>query len=167
MLLLKKYRLSDDSIYWHRLYFDLVPRWMTNNSPPFRWYNWAWYFYNPQKYVVHLWDEAKWFVQRGRRGYSDQDVWGWYSYIARTNAGALRTLAENKMGHPIGMTMEGWRGRLLKMADGFQAVIDDENDYTSYKRLSRKEYKGLLCRRKQRLLAGLKLYREHFQSLWD
>lgn len=155
------------SIDWHKLYYDSMPAWAKNYSPPFGWYNWAWYFRNPHKYIIHLYDECKWFIQRGSRGYSDRDVWGWYSYMAEINVAALRHLADNKMGHPIGMTLKGWQTRLLKMADGFQAVLADENDFTSYKRLSRKDYRALLRRRQCRVAKGLKLYAKHFQSLWD
>lgn len=144
-----------------------MPKWAKNGSPPFGWYNWAWYFYNPHKYVVHLWDEAKWFIQRGSRGYSDRDVWGWCDHMARINVAALRQLAKTKMGHPIGMTMPGWHSRLLKMADGFQAFIDDADDCTSYKRLSQKEFLALMKSRQRRTAAGLKLWSKHFWSLWD
>lgn len=163
----KKYLLNDGSIYWHKLYFDLVPNWMCKYSPPFGSYNYAAYLYQPHEYVIDLYNQAKWFIQRGMRGYSDSDVWGWYSYMAKINDAALRHLADNKMGHPCGMTMKGWRTRLLKMADGFQAVIEEENDVTSYKRLTQREYRALVQRRWNRLDAGLKLYSKHFQSLWD
>lgn len=163
----KKYLLKDGSIYWHKLYFDLMPDWTTKAGPLGGNYNYAYYFVKPSKLVEDWYYQAKWFIQRGYRGYSDSDVWGWYSHMARINVAALRRLADNKIGHPCGMTMKGWHMRLLKMADGFQAVIDEEDDMISYKRLSRKEYLSLCRHRQRRLEAGLKLYSKCFQNLWD
>ena len=42
-MFLKKYRLKDGSIYFHKLYFDNVPKFLTNGCPPFGSYNWAYY----------------------------------------------------------------------------------------------------------------------------
>lgn len=130
-------------------------------------YNLAHYLPRPWEVVGEYYRLTKWFVQRGRRGYSDRDVWGWCDYMARVNVAALRHLAKSKMGHPIGMTMPSWRNRLLKMADGFQAFIDDTDDCTSYKRLSRKKFLALIKSRQRRTAAGLRLWSKHFWSLWD
>lgn len=164
---LKKYLLKDGSIYWHRFYYALVPDILTHYSPPGGSYNYAYYLYQPWKYVRALYDQVKWFIQRGVYGYSDADVWGWHYHMAEINARALRTLAKRTMGYPMGMTMAGWRSRLLKMADGFQTILDDVADVTSYRRLSRREYKAL-CRSRQCCIArGLRLYVKHFHGLWD
>lgn len=152
---------------WHDFYYDHMPKWAKNSGPPFGTYNYAASFLRPHEYIGDLYRECKFFIQRGYRGYSDRDVWGWYDYMADINVKALRHLAKRKIGHPCGMTMQGWRNRLLKMADGFQATIDEENDYTSYKKLSRKEFLALVRSRRTRLAQGLKLYSKHFQSLWD
>jgi len=151
----------------HDLYYRYMPKWTTNNCPPRGWYNYAFYFLHPHQYIEHLWLEAKWFLQRGTRGYSDRDVWGWYYHMAEVNAAALRHLASKKMGHPIGMTLKGWRTRLLKMADGFQTILDMENDLTSHERLSHKEYRAFLRSQECRVARGLRVYVKHFQSLWD
>lgn len=164
--MLKKYRLKDGSIYWHKLYYDIMPRFLTRYTPPLGSYNYAFYLVHPHQYGMDLYDQAKWFLQRGYRGYSDCDVWGWYSHVARINEAALRHLAKNKQGHPIGMTMEGWQTRLLKMADGFKAIQDEEEDFKSHK-LPRRAYFAVHRERQQRLNRGLKLYQLHFQSLWD
>lgn len=166
-MIFKKYRLKDGDIYWHKLYYAMMPSLFTDYGPPFGSYNWAWYFYNPHTYLFHLWEEAKWFIQRGRRGYSDRDVWGWCDYMARINNTALRRLAEDKKGHPMGMTAEGWHKRILTMIDGFQAFIDNEDDWVSYKRLSKKKYLALIEGRQKRIKVGLRLWGRHFCNLWD
>jgi hypothetical protein len=155
---MKKYLLKDGSIYWHRLYFDFVPTWMTKYCPPGGDYNYAAYLYQPWKYFIALYDHAKYFIQRGKRGYSDRDVWGWYSHHAEMMVGVLQHLRKYKHGHPIG---------LMVMEQGFQAAIDEENDVTSYKRLSNKEHRKLIFTRRRKLMLGLKYFREHYYSLWD
>jgi len=44
--------------------------------------------------------EVKWFIQRGRRGYSDQDVWDMHSYLDSIIPPMLRELADMAHGHP-------------------------------------------------------------------
>ena len=166
--MMKIYRFENGSIYWHRLYFDYIaPKWAKNNSPVGGSYNYAYYFICPWKLLEDWYYNIKWFIQRGKRGYSDSDVWGWYSYMAHINVVALEQLANRRFGHPCGMTMRGWTTRLLKMADGFQAILDEEEDYTSYKKLTRKAHLALIRSRQTRFRRGLALYAKCFLNLWD
>jgi hypothetical protein len=155
--MLDKYRLEDGSIYWHKLYFDNVPKWMSNYSPPLGDYNYAAYLYQPHKYVMALYDKAKWFIQRGYRGYADCDAWSLDYYLAGWMPAAIKYLEENKHGTPIGMTPKGWATRLRIMREGFEAVkeMDEIPNRNRYRQLKRKMDKGL------RLFAG------HFLCLWD
>lgn len=164
---LRKYILKDGSVYWHKLYYDLVPDILCRNSPPGGDYNYAYYLYQPHKYPMALYDHAKWFIQRGMRGYSDRDVWGWYSHHATMMVGVLRYLRKYKHGYPIGLSPRSWDIRLKIMQEGFQAVVDEENDVTSYKRLSKKDYKRLLENRQLKLRLGLQYFADYYQNLWD
>ena len=153
----RKYILKDGSIYWHKLYFDIVPEWMTKYSPPFGWYNYAFYSYNPHRYIEHLYLEAKWFIQRGCRGYSDSDAWNLGYYVASWMPDALDELINAKNGHPMGMTRNGWETRLRTMREGFMAV---------------KRLEGIRSRKEQvtlerRMEKGLRMFSEHLLSLWD
>jgi hypothetical protein len=163
----KKYRLKDGSIYWHKLYFDNVPKFLTHSSPPFGSYNWAFYLYQPHKYIIELVDEVRYFIQRGRRGWSERDVWGWFAHHSEMMVGVLQYLRKHKHGYPIGLTPGKWAKKLEVMEQGFQAAIDEENDYTSYKRLSRKDHRKLIFSRRRKLMLGLKYFRTHYYSLWD
>lgn len=154
-MFLKKYRLKDGSIYFHKLYFDLVPKVLIRYSPPFGAYNYAAYLYQPHKYIVALYDEARYFIQRGRRGYSDRDAWNLHSYLAEWMPAALRSL-QGGHGHPLGMTRKGWDRRLEIMARGFEAV----NHIWEESPLGWKRGKRVLRR-------GMKLFAEHFLNLWD
>lgn len=150
-----------------RSYYRFMPKWATKYGPFDFGYNYAYYFRQPHEFFMDCYRAAKWFIQRGRRGYSDRDVWGWCHYMAEINLAAMHRLAKHKIGHPIGMTMPGWRSRLLKMADGFQAFMDEEEDCTSYKKLSRKKFLALVKSRQRRTEVGLKLWSKHFWNLWD
>jgi hypothetical protein len=152
----KKYRLNDGSIYWHKLYFNIVPKWMTKYSPPLGDYNYAAYLYQPQKYLIALYDHAKWFIQRGYRGYSDSDVWDLASYLSGWMPDALKQLERTKHGTPIGMTPNGWATRLRLMREGFVAVKEMDN-------LVFEDYKPL----KRKMDKGLKMFAKHFLDLWD
>ena len=94
--MLNKYRLTNGKIYWHRLYFAIVPEWMTRYAPPFGSYNYAAMLYQPHKYVMDLYYEVKWFIQRGRRGYSDRDTWSLDQYLASWMPEALERLEKEQ-----------------------------------------------------------------------
>ena len=160
VLLPKRYHLKNGNIYWHKLYFDLVPRWMTRYSPPGGFYNYAAYAYKPWEYVGDLYLQAKWFVQRGLRGYSDEDTWSLDHYLASWMPQALRQLKQNSHGHPDGMTYAGWQTRLRKMADGFEAAHALNATMRDW---STKEGRAL----QRKFQQGMKLFQEHYFKLWD
>ena len=157
-MILKKYRLGDGSIYWHKLYYDIVPRFMTRYAPPWGSWNYAAYLYRPHKYVQDLLCKIKWFLQRGARGYADCDAWSLDHYLASWMPEALRHLEENKLGHPIGMTKKGWQTRLRIMREGFEAaraILEMPADAKQYRRLERRMHRGL------------RMLQTHYLSLWD
>jgi hypothetical protein len=49
---------------------------------------------------------VKWRVQRARRGYSDYDLWGADTYLAKLNIAMLRDMAKDRHGHPMGLSTE-------------------------------------------------------------
>ncbi len=161
------YRLKDGSIYWHKLYYDNVPRFMSLYGPPGGDYNYAAYLYQPHKYFVALYDHVKYFIQRGRRGWSDRDAWGWYNRHAEIMVGVLQYLRKHKHGTPLGLTPGKWTKKLEIMEQGFQVVIDEDNDMTSYKELSQRENRKLIFGRRRKLMLGLKYFRTYYYNLWD
>ena len=57
--------------------------------------------------IQHVWewpsnrlDDLKWYHQRGTRGYSDSDVWGFDYYLSDVVVGGLKKLKEDKIGCP-------------------------------------------------------------------
>jgi hypothetical protein len=59
----------------------------------------AWRDYNP----AQLCREVKWFLQRGRKGWADCDIWSLDNYLSCWLPDALRRLKETKHGIPSGM----------------------------------------------------------------
>ena len=45
----------------------------------------------------------KWFIQRGKRGYSDCDIWGFDCYLSKIIVKGLKDLQEQVHGSPCGM----------------------------------------------------------------
>lgn len=50
--------------------------------------------------IFNLFNEAKWFIQRGRRGWSDRDVWSLDHYLSFILSTALLHFADITHGHP-------------------------------------------------------------------
>jgi hypothetical protein len=156
---LKRYILKDGSIYWHRLYYDMMPRFLTQNSPPLGSYNYACYLYQPHKYVIELFDHIKWFVQRGCRGYSDRDAWSIDWYLCEWMPQALADLKRNTHGRPIGMSRKEWDAKLDRMIRAFRTARDIQ-DY----RPGTKEEMQAAIRQFRR---DFDVFKNYYFSLWD
>lgn len=166
-IVLNKYLLEDKTIDWHKLYFDAVPGWMTDYSPPGGHYNYAAYLYQPHRYLIDLYSSLKYFIQRGRRGWSNQDAWNWCHHHAKVMVGVLQYLRKNAHSYPMGSRPAVWNKKLSTMELGFQALLDEDNDCTSYKKLSNSDYRKLMFSRRRKLMLGLKYFRENYRDLWD
>lgn len=72
--------------------------------------------------------EIKWFIQRGKRGWADCDVWSMDWYLIKTITPMLKHLKNVNHGYPYGITEEEWNNILSEMIAGFEAgkhVLDD------------------------------------------
>lgn len=164
----RTYLLKDGTVYWHKLYYDIVPDFLCNHSLPLiGGYNLAYYLIRPHKIFIDYAREVKWFWQRGTRGISDRDMWGYVTHHAEQMITVCKYLRKYKHGYPVGLTPGKWDRVLNKMQEGFQAFMDEENDVTSYKTLSPKQHRKLLFSRRRKLMFGLTLFRRHYYSLWD
>jgi len=157
-ILSKKYRLKDGRVYWHQLYFAIAPRWMKAYSPPGGDYNYAFYLYQPHKYLIALYDHVRYFIQRGYRGYSDRDVWSIDYYLNSWMPQALEQLKRTTHGHPIGMTKKQWEHRLDQMINAFK--IAKNIDYYTY-------VKPEECRAARRQFRkNFDVFKNYYFSLW-
>jgi hypothetical protein len=72
----------------------------------------------------HKYYEVKYFIQRGRRGWSDADVWDLDGYLARVLGESIAHLAETTHGWPGGSEwpkFEDWQNELREVS---QILID-------------------------------------------
>jgi hypothetical protein len=119
--------------------------------------------------------QIKWFIQRGRRGYSDYDLWSFDHYIAGVLAKAARELALISHGHPRASCscppnvasshplmrhvdqcdgMERWKEVLAEMAAGFEEYAGNIPGTVPYGR-------------NPTLNRSMNLFKQHFEALWD
>lgn len=104
--------------------------------------------------------EIRWAWQRSRRGYSDRDVWGFDTHLARIISGGVRQLIGELHGWPgPPMTFEEWQGILDKIATGFEAylALHEETPFDEAER----------DRLARQFDEGLGLLGEHLPGLWD
>lgn len=103
--------------------------------------------------------EIKWFYQRGKRGYSDCDIWGFDDYLAEIISNGCKKLAKEKHGYPVNLTEEEWDIIINKIADGFaeyRKIMDHEDGY----KLTPEEFD-------KRMDEWFGLLRKYFVNLWD
>ena len=128
----------------------------------------------------NFYNEIKWFIQRGRRGYADCDVWNMHSYLSNMFPKMIRQLKNND-GCPGDLydvsckndECHKWNEILEEIAQGFEAAdwigrfpvrrmfeeIDGELNYTlDFKSIKNAE---------QKYKKGLNLFAKYYMSLWD
>ena len=123
-------------------------------------------------FIIYPYLDVKWFIQRGRRGYSDCDSWNLGSYLSKWMPEAVRSL---KDGHGVPAQLVDkdeptdedmaryritWNDILEQIALGFEAqrILEDEMIMPTDPR-----YDELETQRK----FGMHLFGKWQQSLWD
>lgn len=102
----------------------------------------------------------KYFWQRGKRGWSDRDIWGFDDYLATVIRDGVAELNRTKHGWPgEPMTFEEWGQILTEISDGMQAHLDMMDPVNT----DRAELPSLETKRD----LGFTHLAEHFGSLWD
>jgi hypothetical protein len=154
------------------------------NSLPYRMYKRLYRFIYNGFYLEDLYRDIRAFIQRGKRGWSNRDVWGLGDYISDVLVGALNHLKRYHSGYPGDLTegqwidilneliwtfetaQEIWSGDVWYMGtyewkeDQYQNMLAlSKNKKTALRILSKKEAK--------KLEAGFKLFQIYFFSLWD
>ena len=64
--------------------------------------------------------DIKWFIQRGKRGYSDCDVWGFDYYLSKVIKEGCLSIKNNCHGHPCDLTFKEWKKILTHIAWTFE-----------------------------------------------
>jgi hypothetical protein len=99
-------------------------------------------------------------------GYRPVDLWGADYWIAKKIEPIIRHLSvtDQLMGYPCSLSsQEEWREILTAIADGFQAVLDEDDleaeDWKEYKAKSEELW--------EKQEKGLQLFAKYFRHLWD
>lgn len=107
---------------------------------------------------------AKYFWQRGKRGYSDRDLWSFDTYLSNVIRDGVRSLNEIKHGWPgEPLTFEDWGAILEEISDGMQAHLDIMNLNYDWKN-DRDNAEAALRARRDLSLDHLKTW---WGNLWD
>ena len=157
---------------------------------PRRWNKWD-RFYWLIRYGIWNWiTDLKWRIpnwwQRGQRGWGYADTWGFDFYLSKVIYGGLVHLKKHKCGYPITIPKietewtevdykaneKIWDEIMDKMIYAFKLAKEigegerefykpymDENFQKTYKCLSKEEDDAMK--------EGMKLFIDHFFSLWD
>lgn len=116
--------------------------------------------------ITNIPKEIKWFIQRGKRGYADSDVWDLHYYLTDIIPPAIRQLRDETSGYPDNPfhkegcfpNMRSWKKVLTVMANKLEAGNQVANsDYTKRQRIqAEKDFKE-----------GFQLLEKYFFNLWD
>lgn len=124
------------------------------------------FFYRLKECVMDFFRGIKWFIQRGRRGYSDRDLWGFSSYLSEMLVQALTQLNETKMGYPADIKTSGqWTDIIDEMIEGFRAVKDNEEIFFTDK--TNQQIEEEIAENNRRIDRGMYYFKKYFQNLWD
>lgn len=107
----------------------------------------------------------KWFIQRGRRGYADCDVWNFNDYLADVIIGGLLELKEAASFTVPGIFADnpaGWVEVLDEMIGGLEAY----QKRIDYMREDADDI-DLQMQREQQFDRAMDLLKEHWLELWD
>lgn len=132
---------------------------------------------------------VKHFWQRGRRGYSDGDVWDMSYYLSRILPEMVKALRENLHSHPMNILDDGlsltefddkakadptysdrcheaWKDILLKIETGLR-VFDENDKMVSADFDSYEDYWAAIQANNAKFQEAWALMGKHFESLWD
>ena len=120
--------------------------------------------------IEYHFSRIKWFIQRGKRGYSDCDTWNLYNYLLNILVPALENLQEIKHGCPanenedIEEAFKRWTDELQIMIDGFKAGLDMEEMCieTTYE-----DFKVRHAELEMKFNKGMEMFVKRFWHLWD
>lgn len=169
---LRRY-ISHGTIHWHNLYYDAMPKWAKDNAPPLGSYNYAAYFLKPWEYVEDVYLQAKWFYQRGSRGYADNSTWSIDWYLCGWMGKALRELADQVHGVPAQdvrltppedpndlwtLSMEEWKATIVYIAETFDLGHKIQDYDVPYEQMEAAM---------KRFHHGMAMFSEYFFNLWD
>jgi len=83
----------------------------------------------PLKWTAYFFRSFKYAYQRATRGYCDYDAWELFSYCTHVISGCLRKLADDHVGHPLGIKDEEWSKLLLETAIHLENSLKENDEF--------------------------------------
>lgn len=131
-------------------------------------------YYKIKHFIQDLPYDIKYFIQRGKRGYSIRDTWSFDMYLADVIGNGLMHLSKNTHGWPDSKfkTFEEWQKELETIGNAFllynklddmwyDEIKDIENDKERRKILNAHIKR---CNENKEIM---KRFIDHFENLWD
>ncbi len=127
-----------------------------------------------------MFKEIKYFIQRGKRGYSDRDMWSIVNYLSKTVPSMIRKLKNTGSGCPsdlydnkcINNECHKWKEVLEEIAQGFECMEEINITRFNKKVVDERgcvhfEYDEKLAeellKKQQR---GMELFSKYYNNLW-
>ena len=119
--------------------------------------------------------KVKWFLQRGRRGFAECDVWNLQNYLSNLIASSVRELKEIQSGIPDEIWIKGktekratseWDTILERIIISFESLRDIDK-ISDMEMFDAKESAKIYKQVEKDAQVGLKLFIKYFNSLWD
>ena len=133
--------------------------------------------------------DIKAFIQRGKRGFSNRDTWGFDYYLAKVISEGIDKLIKDVHGHPCDLkNLKQWKTILKKISKTFKTeekIINGELIYLPVKKYLDKDRKYWIKYTKENnkewdkddrvmtkkenkeYLEGWELFSKYFKNLWD
>lgn len=145
------------------------------------------FFLHIKKFPIDFYFETKWFIQRGKNGYADCDVWGFDNYLSEVIVNGLKDLKSQVHGVPSDFASKDgkviypnkWKSVLDEIIWTFevaQKIIDAEWVYLNSKERNKKSRIKFAKKGKYHIMTkiecsryrnGWKLFKKYYFNLWD
>jgi hypothetical protein len=128
------------------------------------------YKYRIKPFIIRALHTPKWFIQRGKRGWSDRDAWNADMYLAGMIADIMQHLIDKGVGVP--MIYSAPDDDINKMSERMKQDYDKHiKIFSEYSENGlavnedwKKEFGGVS---EKEILNSLDWFKEHFMDLWD
>lgn len=137
-----------------------------------KWYSkfYYWLYRNLDTYshLQNLYRNTKYFIQRGRRGWSNRDVWSFDWYIAGVITEAVAHLKKTTHGFPANLTEEKWNEILDEIIYAFK-ILRDRQDlfYEACEEYGVDAAIEIDKENRKSVKKGMALFIKNFDGLWD
>ena len=135
--------------------------------PKMNWLRWT--IYNLPDVPRDTYLNIKWFIQRGKRGYADCDVWNLDCYLADIISKGVKQLKKDSMSSDTSFLDD-----IIYAFEVEQKILESNWLYTTEKNREENTEVAKKCeiylmskQECERYNKGWKLFKQHFKRLWD